>query len=578
MLKYNLMYDYYIDIINKRGGMWMLIVLVRHGIAQELTQNIVDEERNLTTKGVKKFKKAAKGIGKLLEEYDKKHLWTSPFVRAHQTAKIIAETLNISEITTYPFILDGNFSKLSTQIKSGTKFECLIIVGHEPTMSEWSKQLCGIALPFKKGAAAAFSTKEEQFSEGRLLWFHQPKQLIALASVVKIGFAPDAHSKKEEYVIPDPEKNCLDTIQYAIGFCLRKIEKSIEKYESNPEDIENLHDLRVWTRHIRSVFSFAKPIVKSKKYKTLQTIFRKFIQKTEGLRNLDVFIESWIEFATEKHALEYHGQESQEDPKRNPLVDPKQKPLVDPKQKPLEDPKQKPLVDPKPKPLEDPKQKPLEDPKQQILEDLGHATQLDTEYEEMLRALKEVRKKRESNLQGFLATGGVTPMVLTLNEWLYKEKHPKKSSIGQYSEERFSKWIEKILMGIPKHDKNRIETIHPTRIRIKKLRYASEYFSNAILNDKARQTAIFKEIQDYLGKINDIAVFRQLSEKWPGPPEISIRYCEWLDLKQEGLMREFGGIEKKVSALKLMKDLVPLTSCSKKSPSSIQPYSRMREE
>ncbi|MDW7659567.1 MAG: phosphohistidine phosphatase SixA, partial [Bacillota bacterium] len=56
----------------------------------------------------------------------------------------------------------------------------VIVVGHEPTLSEWSQKICGVWLPFKKGAAAAIDIQSFRPPIGQLLWFAQPKILRRL--------------------------------------------------------------------------------------------------------------------------------------------------------------------------------------------------------------------------------------------------------------------------------------------------------------------------------------------------------------------------------------------------------------
>jgi len=73
----------------------MNLYLMRHGIAlpQDDPSVTHDAERPLTSKGVKRMRKAAKGVQQLDIPFDA--VLTSPALRARQTAEIVAAALNI---------------------------------------------------------------------------------------------------------------------------------------------------------------------------------------------------------------------------------------------------------------------------------------------------------------------------------------------------------------------------------------------------------------------------------------------------------------------------------------------------
>ena len=62
----------------------MKLYLIRHGIAQEATNDIKDGERSLTKEGRQKTEKVAKRLLNLGLNFEL--IATSPFVRARQTA------------------------------------------------------------------------------------------------------------------------------------------------------------------------------------------------------------------------------------------------------------------------------------------------------------------------------------------------------------------------------------------------------------------------------------------------------------------------------------------------------------
>ena len=68
----------------------MEVYLMRHGTAlsRESTDAPADAERPLTPKGIKKTRKAAKGLATLRPSIDR--VFTSPLLRARQTADIVS--------------------------------------------------------------------------------------------------------------------------------------------------------------------------------------------------------------------------------------------------------------------------------------------------------------------------------------------------------------------------------------------------------------------------------------------------------------------------------------------------------
>src|SRR3954462_13841662 len=68
----------------------------RHGIAVDKDDTSVtsDAERPLTEEGTRKTRAAAEGLNRLEARYEK--ILTSPWVRAKQTAEIVAEVLGLA--------------------------------------------------------------------------------------------------------------------------------------------------------------------------------------------------------------------------------------------------------------------------------------------------------------------------------------------------------------------------------------------------------------------------------------------------------------------------------------------------
>lgn len=156
----------------------MVIVLFRHGEAEDSTDMRDDGLRSLTTKGRKRTKKMAKVVNKLLPKKRRIQIWSSPLLRALQTAEILADQVGV-KVKIHNAISNGDFEMLCANLKDCHEEDCVLIVGHQPFLGEWTEQLTGLQLPFRKSTAAGLRYKTnaavDNRLEGELLWYVQPR-------------------------------------------------------------------------------------------------------------------------------------------------------------------------------------------------------------------------------------------------------------------------------------------------------------------------------------------------------------------------------------------------------------------
>lgn len=157
------------------------LILVRHGKAEEQSQAVEDAGRVLTVKGSLEIHQISPHLTRLISNPDIS-IWSSPLPRASQTASIIAESLGVNQILKFEFISIGDWKALRRELVHSQPSGSLVLVGHQPYLSELSEQLAGLCLPFKKGAAAGFRIKSIDPPRADLLWFMQPKILKRLSS------------------------------------------------------------------------------------------------------------------------------------------------------------------------------------------------------------------------------------------------------------------------------------------------------------------------------------------------------------------------------------------------------------
>ncbi len=163
----------------------MPLYLIRHAIAAERDPKLWpdDSERPLTKRGIRRFRRAARGLGRLAPTVD--IVLSSPFARAWDTALILENEaswpapLHCAELTV------DNPVGLLEALKPFEGAESIALVGHEPYLSRFAAALLSPAwgpwLQFRKGGAALLrQTGDRNASRYELSWLLPPKVLRSL--------------------------------------------------------------------------------------------------------------------------------------------------------------------------------------------------------------------------------------------------------------------------------------------------------------------------------------------------------------------------------------------------------------
>jgi phosphohistidine phosphatase len=161
------------------------IYFFRHGIAldREDPSASSDEVRPLTEEGIKKTRVAAEGLKRMEIPFDR--IFTSPWLRAIQTASILSEVLYLSPAQELPE-LAGNKTPadlLGALAKHHGKRT--LLVGHEPLLSATVVHLLGgeWALDLKKsGCCAVQADTLPARKPAMLLWSLTSRQLRWIGS------------------------------------------------------------------------------------------------------------------------------------------------------------------------------------------------------------------------------------------------------------------------------------------------------------------------------------------------------------------------------------------------------------
>ncbi len=149
--------------------------LLRHGEAVPHDSK-PDDERELTARGERQSAAAGAALARLGVEFAA--IYTSPKVRAQQTARLAAGTLN-TEPEVEDVLAEGFDRADALELLDRHDADArVLVVGHDPAFTQVVYDLTGGRIDFKKGAVAAIRI---QGREGRLIVLLRPRELESLA-------------------------------------------------------------------------------------------------------------------------------------------------------------------------------------------------------------------------------------------------------------------------------------------------------------------------------------------------------------------------------------------------------------
>jgi phosphohistidine phosphatase len=137
----------------------MDIYLIRHSDAEGLSKGIRDSERKLSEEGIKKIKAAANYWKNFIPGFD--YIISSPYIRAYETARLIAEVFKIDDnLHSDKRLSAGSRTEDVLDLANSYKCESIAFVGHQPDMSDHVSAMIsnsGAFVEFKKAAIAKIS-------------------------------------------------------------------------------------------------------------------------------------------------------------------------------------------------------------------------------------------------------------------------------------------------------------------------------------------------------------------------------------------------------------------------------------
>lgn len=259
------------------------LILVRHGKAKTLVEGQQDFERELTEAGKRSLDASLIDELKQLDsDCGTVQVWSSPAIRAMQTAKAVVRALKQKDVKPQGGILEHEelWSQSENDFMSEverSEADTIFAIGHNPFIELVAEHLTGARVPFATGAMCAICVDFDSLEvladasvppthdACRLLWFTQGpisqrwKTLVTIEKVFRSG-----------------------------------IETTISRRQAffdNPDDIETMHKFRVSIRTLRSLVAFAKPWQDAKQNASMQADLKEVVGLTSRLRELDVFCE-----------------------------------------------------------------------------------------------------------------------------------------------------------------------------------------------------------------------------------------------------------------------------------------------
>jgi phosphohistidine phosphatase len=162
----------------------MNLYLIRHALAVEEYED--DSQRPLTDKGKKKMRSIAKGLRALGVEFDL--ILSSPYVRAVETAEILADVLKVKKDVQFSenLVPSGSPEALIAELNEKYKADSIALVGHEPFLSALIGLLVAdttnVDITLKKGGVCSLSADDLHHTrKASMDWLLTPGILVGIS-------------------------------------------------------------------------------------------------------------------------------------------------------------------------------------------------------------------------------------------------------------------------------------------------------------------------------------------------------------------------------------------------------------
>lgn len=240
------------------------LVLVRHGDPEASASSGQDLDRRLTPAGARALRVSYPRTLALLGDDPALQVWSSPAVRALETADIVAAATGADGIEVHQSLYAQDAPAFLAEL-AACEAPCVIAVGHAPFVDTLAARLVGQCPAFDKGAAAAMELADGGVERGRLLWF------VA---------GPRTSSWQE-----------LALVERAVADAAAGLGACCKAFLRDADDPAALLDYRAVLRRVRSLVQFLAPWQSKKQARRCLHVLKDQLALTARLRELDILAE-----------------------------------------------------------------------------------------------------------------------------------------------------------------------------------------------------------------------------------------------------------------------------------------------
>lgn len=249
----------------------MRLILIRHGQAEASSTDGSDFRRALTPAGRERLENAYPSLARYLNAKASCEVWTSPKTRALQTAEVLCRYMPHVSPEIQPFLEDGDIDAFADAIRNHRHGDTLVIVGHEPYLSDWVRAMTGLDVHFKKGC-------------GEMLYLppHAPERAIRIAG------------------IDFDQMKTLDLFSVPVGVGIatlierqhKQIVKARDTFLDDPDDSDALSALRVALRSQYALLEFIEPYCSQKPFRKAERLYLSLYDDLEELRAINAILKT----------------------------------------------------------------------------------------------------------------------------------------------------------------------------------------------------------------------------------------------------------------------------------------------
>lgn len=249
----------------------MRLILIRHGQAEASSTDGSDFRRALTPAGRERLENAYPSLARYLNAKASCEVWTSPKTRALQTAEVLCRYMPHVSPEIQPFLEDGDLDAFADAIRSHKHGDTLVVIGHEPYLSDWVRAMTGLDVHFKKGC-------------GEMLYLppHAPERAIRIAG------------------IDFDQMKTLDLFSVPVGVGIatlierqhKQIIKARDTFLDDPDDSDALSALRVALRSQYALLEFIEPYCSQKPFRKAERLYLSLYDDLEELRAINAILKT----------------------------------------------------------------------------------------------------------------------------------------------------------------------------------------------------------------------------------------------------------------------------------------------